>query len=136
MGAVDFTDWADRDLVLTLGTATYRVPVPSGEDMGKILASAIRGEVNLGQVAGPIPAEVQAVLDTIEPGTSPALGPVWQQLIDDNVPPYVRDRMAYYAVFFWARGREYADSLAKLLWTQRDLDTPPEEGEVVGPKDR
>lgn len=135
MSAVDFDEWVDGDLVLTLRGRTYRVPPRSVGEMGQILAAAARGEVNLGLAEGEVPAEVQAVLDTIKPGDHPALGDAWQQMIADNVPPYIRNRMAYYAVFYWARGKEFADRLAVQLWVPRDLDALlPEAGEEAGPK--
>lgn len=116
MSAVDFESWALPDLELTLGGRTYVVPPPSTEAAGQILAAAVRAEVKLGLVEGPVPPEVQAVLDTIG-DAHPALGEkVWQQLIDDNVLPPVRDRLAYYAVFYWAKGKEFADWIAATLW--------------------
>ena len=122
MAAVDFEEWAAAPgLPLTLGGRTYLVPSPSVADAKKVLAAAIRAEVRLGLVEGPIPDAVQAVLDTIEPGEHPALGPVYDQLAADGVPQVTVDRMAYYAVFYWARGKEYADTLARILWTPRDL---------------
>ena len=133
MSAVDFGEWAAVEgLTLTLGGRTYTVPPPTVGAMRQILAAAVRGEVNLRIVQGEIPAEVQEVLDTIGPHDHPALGPVYDQLVADDVPKLAIDRMAYYAVFYWARGREYADALARILWTPRDLDA---EAEEASPKD-
>lgn len=119
MPAVDFGEWAAVEgLTLTLGERTYVVPPPSVGAMRQILAAAVRGEVRLGLVEGEIPDEVQQVLDSI--GTEhPALGPVWDELAADGVPQAVADRMSYYAVFYWARGKAYADSLATILWGPR-----------------
>jgi hypothetical protein len=119
VGAVDFSEWVAPDLVLTLGGRTYKVPPPSVEQAKKIIAAAVRGEVNLRIVKGEIPAEIQAVLDTFDPIERPGLGPVAEQLVADGIPVETIDRMDYYAVFYWARGKEYADSLALVLWAPR-----------------
>ena len=107
---------------------------PSVAAAGKLLASALRAEVNLGISAGPLPDEVLNVLATIKPGEHPALGDVFQQLIDDGIDQATIDRMAYYAVFYWARGKGYADSIAAILWAPRDLTGTTEAGEVEAPK--
>lgn len=117
MGAVDFGEWVAPDLQITLGGRTYAVRPPSVEAAKKILAAAVRGEVKLGLEKGEVPAEVQAVLDTIGPDEHPALGDAYQQMVADGVPAATIDRVGYYAVFYWARGKAYADALAKILWT-------------------
>jgi len=133
MTAVAFEEWAASDLVLTFGGRTYTVRPPTVEAAKQILAAAVRGEVRFGLVKGPVPDEVQRVLDTI--GTShPGLGDdVYEQMVADGVPSPTIDRMSVYSVFYWARGKEYADALATILWTPREL---PEEtgGEAGGPK--
>jgi len=122
MGAVDFTEWAVPDLILTFRGVTYTVAPPSVADMKLILAAAARAEVNLRLVAGPLPPEVEELLATVG-DRHPALGDdVFDQMVADGVPGPAIDRMAYYAAFFWARGREYADRLAVFLWTPRDPD--------------
>ena len=132
MPAVDFGEWAAVDgLELTLGGRTYTAPPPSVRAARLVLAAAVRGEVNLGLVKGEVPAEVQEVLDTIGPDEHPALGPVYSELAADGVPQAVVDRMAYYAVFYWARGKAYADALARLMWSTPEA---PDGGGVVGPK--
>lgn len=120
MSAVDFEQWVTPDLELTLGGRTYSVRPPTVEVAKKILAAAVRAEVNLGLVKGEVPPEVESVLKTIEPGEHPALGEAYDQMVADGVPQPTIDRVAYYAVFFWARGRAYADSLAKILWLPRE----------------
>jgi len=130
--AVDFGEWAAVDgLPLTLGGRTYTVRPPSVRAMRQVLAAAVRAEVNLGLVQGEIPAEIQAVLDDIKPGEHPGLGDVYDQLDADGVPQVVVDRMTYYAVFYWARGKAYADSLATILWTPRDVG---DAGDTEAPK--
>ncbi|MFD6699685.1 MULTISPECIES: hypothetical protein [unclassified Microbacterium] len=120
MSAADFQAWAIPDLVIPLGGRDYSVRPPSVGNMGKLLACAVRGEIALGLAEGPIPDEVQAVLDTISPDEHPALGDVYQQMVDDGQHPVTIDRMAYYAIFYWAKGKEYADALAEVLWTPRE----------------
>lgn len=133
MTAADFASWAVPDLVLTLGERDYTVPPPSVDDMGKLLACAVRGEVKLGIVKGPIPDDVQGVLDTIRTDEHPALGQAtYERVVADGVHPTTIDRMAYYSVFFWARGKEYADQLAVLLWGREEAE--PADPEEPAPK--
>lgn len=129
MSAVDFETWAVPTLDLTLGGRTYKVQPPSVEAAKQLLASAVRGEVNLGIHKGPVPEEVESILRTIKPGTHPALGEVYDELIADGVHQATADRMAYYAVFYWARGKQYADAIATLLWAPRDAAASEEGGE-------
>ena len=114
--AVDFGEWAAPGLELTFGGGTYLVPPPTVEDAKKLLAMAVRAEIGLGLVKGDVPDEVQAVLDTIPSGEHPALGPAYALLVAADVPQPTIDRMAYYATFYWARGKGYADALARILW--------------------
>lgn len=130
--APDFAAWAVPDLVIPLGDRTYTVRPPSVGDMGKLLACAVRGEVNLGIVDGPIPDEVQEILDSIEPGEHPALGDTYARMVADGLNPTTIDRMAYYAVFYWARGKDYADALAVILFAPRD--DAEGEAETLAPK--
>lgn len=131
MTAVDFEQWVAPDLVLTLGGNTYRVSPPSVADAGRILALAVVAEVMLGISVGPVPDTVQDVVDGIGPGDHPALGAAYRQMIDDGLLPVTVDRAATYAIFFWARGREYADAIAKLIWTP----LAPVEAGGAAPKD-
>src|SRR5690606_8893748 len=101
----------------------------------KVLACAVRGEVNLNVVPGPIPDEVQAVLDTIKPDEHPALGDAYQEMVDAGLSPVTIDRLGYYAVFYWARGEEYADRLARILFTPREVDAEVESKAETRPKD-
>lgn len=120
MSAIDFGEWVAPDLKLQLGGRTYLVRPPTVEAAKMILAAAVRAEVNLELVNGEIPAEVQTILDSIGK-QQPALGEAHAAMVADGVPAPTIDRMAYYAVFYWARGKEYADTLAKMLWLPRDL---------------
>lgn len=133
MSAVDFEEWAAPDLVLTYGGRTYSVRPPSVEAAKQIIAAAVRGEVRLGLVRGEIPDEVHTILDTIG-DTHPALGDAYEQMVADGVPKATIDRMAYYAVFFWARGKSYADKLATILWMPRATENASSGGDA-SPKD-
>lgn len=119
--ASDFASWAVPDLVIPLGERTFSVRPPSTDDMGKLLACAVRGEVNLGIVEGPIPPGIQDVLDSIGEDEHPALGATFQEMVDAGVHPTTIDRMAYYSIFYWTRGKDYADTIAAVLWTPRDF---------------
>ena len=138
MTVVDFEAWARPNLELPLRGRTFVVRPPSVEATGQLLACAVRGEINLGIIDEELPAELQAVLDTIEPGTHPALGGTYQELVEAGVDPVTIDRMAYYAVYYWTRGPEYAMRLARILWTPRETDgeqgEPGAGGDGSGPK--
>ena len=131
---VNFDSWAIPALEITLGGKTYTVAPPSVARAKKILACAVRGEVNLGLAKGPVPPEVQAVLDTIGPDDHPALDNVYHQMVADGVDPRTIDRVAYYAIFYWARSKQYADWLAAILWTPRDEPTAEPEVDDGVPK--
>lgn len=125
MATVDFTDWAVADLVLTLGGRTYRVPPPSVDRAKQVLACVVRAEINLRLHPGPLPDELAALLaeiDTVPLGHVSLGVSVHEQLVADGLPPMTIDRMAYYALFHWARGKERADEIATALWAARDAD--------------
>lgn len=139
--ASDFKSWAVPNLVMPLGgrdgvVRDFVVRPPSVDDAAKVLACAIRGEVKLGMVEGPIPDDVQAVLDTIGPDEHPSLGEAYQEMVDAEVGQITIDRMIYYSIFYWARGEEYADTLARILWTPRDpaADIDAQDAEEPAPK--
>lgn len=122
MPTVDFTDWAVPDLVLTLGGHTYAVHPPSVDRARLVLACAVRSEVSLGLSAGPVPDELNVVLDGLDdtPLGVVTLGQgVYDALVADGHPPATIDRMAYYAMHFWARGKARADAIAVLAWTPK-----------------
>lgn len=126
MSAVDFEQWATPALQVTLGGRTFEVQPPSVDDAKKILAAAVRGEIHLGIVkAAEVPDGIVDVLSRIQPGEHFALGEAYAQMVEAGVPTATIDRVAYYAVFYWARGKRYADALAELLWTPREQEAPP-----------
>ncbi len=120
--ASDFAAWAQKDLVIPFGGKTYRVGPPNVDRAAILLACAIRGEVNLGVVKGPIPDEVEKVLDSIKEQHPALTEEVYEQMVADGVPKITIDRFAYYATFYWARSEQYADELARLLWTPREIE--------------
>lgn len=135
MSAVDFDAWATPPLPLTLGGRTYTVQPPSVADAAKVLAMAVRAEVNLGMTGHTtLPEGVQSVLDTIGPGEHPALGETYRELIEAGVSDATLARMGYYATFFWARGKAYADDLAVLLWAPRGTEDATEGAGDAAPK--
>jgi len=133
MPFTDFEEWVTPNLDLTLRGRTYTVRPPSVEAGKKIAAAAVRGEIKLGLIEGvtEVPAEIQRVLDTIEKGEHPALGDAYKAMLLNGLDSVTIDRAAYYAVFYWARGKEYADSLAKILWAPRDSG----DGDTAGDAD-
>ncbi|MDR6142388.1 hypothetical protein QE375_001942 [Microbacterium foliorum] len=137
--ATDFADWAIPALTLPPLPGrdgephVFVVQPPSVDDVSKLLACAVRGEVKLGIVKGPIPPQVQEILDTITPDQHPALGSTHQDMVAAGVHPETIGRAAYYSVFYWTRGRDYADSLAALLWGREQVDVG--EAEASAPKD-
>lgn len=138
MGTVDFTDWAVPDLVLTLGGRTYRVPPPSTDRARHVLACVVRAEISLGLASGPLPSELVPVLEELDktPLGHVSLGKdVHEQLVADGHPPVTIDRMAYYALFHWARGKNRADSIAAALWAPREHDDA-DGGGAAGERER
>lgn len=131
MGVADFDQWATPNLRLPLRGRTYEVRPPSVGAMAQVLAAAALGEINLGLVSGPLSAEHAAAIASLNPNAHPALGEVYDELVGDGVDPTTIDRMAYYAVFYWARGQDYADALAATLWTPRDVMAELSEDEQV-----
>lgn len=133
MSAVDFTEWAAPDLELTFGGRTFVVRPPSVDDAAKLLALAVRGEVNLGIAPQgvTVPEPILEVLASIGPDEHPALGSTFMEMREAGLSAATIDRAAYYAIFYWARGKRYADALATLLWAPRASDDGSEPGDVA-----
>ncbi len=134
MSAVDFGEWAAPDLVLRNlgadsegnGGRTFVVRPPSVNAMTKVMALAVRGEVELRMVtATEVPAPVQEIIDSIGPDEHPALGATFDEMRAADIADATVNRAAYYAIFYWARGKEYADALARLLWSPREEGAEP-----------
>lgn len=130
MGTVDFSEWVVQDLVIPLGGRTYRVPPPSVGRARTILALAVQSEIFLGLVKAEMPKDLQDAVNEVmdAPLGEITLGPdVYAQLIEDGHPAQTIDRMAYYAMHYWARGKARADALATLMWgTPKEDDAPGE----------
>lgn len=139
MSAVDFSDWAIPDLVITLGGKDYTVHPPSVEGAKSILALAVQSEILLHLAsADDVPPAIQEALDTLAQAGTPrgvvSLGQdVYDELVADGHPPVTIDRVALYAVYFWARGRARADAVAHYLWDPKDQETE-DDGEGESPK--
>ena len=131
---VDFAQWVTPDLVLPLRGELYQVRPPTVEAAQQIIAAAARAEINLGIAKGPVSAEVQEILDGIGPDDHPALGEAYEWMVANGVPAPDIDRAAYYAVFYWAKGRDYADKIARALWAPAADGEAPEESPA--PKER
>lgn len=129
MSAVDFAEWAAPDLTFTfpesafvqgtnVGGRTFTVRPPTVGNMEKVLALAIRGEVQFRLVdATEVPAPVQAIIDSIAPDEHPALGPTFAEMRDAGLNDPTINRTAYYTIFYWARGKQYADDFATEVYT-------------------
>lgn len=118
---VDFKQFASPDLLLPWGERTYVVPPPSVGDAPKIIAAAILAEIKLGITkTEDVPDGTLEVLNGIAPGEHFSLGSAYAEMQADGVPRETVDAMAFYAIFYWARGERYADDLATLLWAPRE----------------
>lgn len=136
---VDFTDWAVPDLVIPLGGHTYTVRPPSVARAPHVLACAVRAEHTIGLAHGPIPPDMQATLDALDatPLADVTLGAdVHAQMVADGHPPLTIDRVAYYAMLYWARGRAQADAIATLMWSPRDDESQGEQAPKAARRSR
>lgn len=136
MPTVDFAAWLTPSLDLPLGGRIYSVRPPSVERASQLLALAVKSEIGLGLVAGPLPDDLQAICDKLA-GSAFApvpLGPdVYDQMVADGVPSMDIDRVAYYAMHYWARGQAQADVIAELMWGA-DRDAGSGGGDSAHPK--
>lgn len=120
MTHVDFEAWVTPDLVLTVGGGTYRVSPPSVDRAGKILACTVRAEYSLGWAKGDLPESVAATLDALadESLEDLTLGAgVHREMVDAGLDPQTLQRLAYYAMFYWARGKATADAIGTAMWS-------------------
>lgn len=112
MSAVDFGAWAKPDLELLLGGRTFSVRPPSVAQARMVVALAVRFEVGEERT----PQEVRDVLATLPTDGHPALGDTYDELVEAGIDPVTLSRMGVYATLAWARGREYADAAAEIIW--------------------
>lgn len=135
MAAVDFTDWAVGDLVLTIGGKEYRSKPPTVGQGKLLLALAVQAEVRLGLVEGDMPADLAELVDAAAttPLSETSLGKeTRERLVSDGVNPETIRRMGIYGIFYWVRGKERADLLAEAMWRKED----EEAAEAEAPKGR
>lgn len=119
MGSVDFTEWAEPPLVLTLGGATYTMAPPSVEQAKTFIACAVHAEQRLGLIKGTIPDELKDLLAKVANTSVGVLGlgeSVVKDLRDAGASAVTIDRMGYYAIFYWVRGKARADEIALAFW--------------------
>lgn len=121
MSAVDFQQWATPDLVMKLGGRAFTVQPPSVEAAKQCLAAAVYAEAAI--FGGEVPDEVQEIVEELKGDTDdhPGLREAYSEMIEAGVDEHTIARMGTYSIFFWARGKRYADGLAALLWMPRDL---------------
>lgn len=132
----DFKAWAEPSLRLPWGDRIYEVHPPSVGDAKKVLAAAVRAEIELGLVdSKDVPDGALEVLNDIEPGDAFSLGAAYDEMAADGVPQRTIDRMAYYAVFYWARSEAYADWVATIMFAPREVaDVNPKARSSSQPK--
>jgi len=134
MASVDFTSWVVPDLKLTLGGVTYEVAPPDVERAKMILALTVREELRLGLSKGDLPEQLKTIIENAVSDRQLGeitLGPdVYERMVTDRVAVTTIERMAYYAMLFWARGQERADAIASALWAPKDdIDSGDDSGE-------
>lgn len=120
MGVVDFAQWAVPPLEVRLGGVTYMVPPPSVARARHLLALAAQSEIFLGLVKAEMPQDLQDVVDSLkdEPLADVTLTPeIHKKMVENGLPAMTIDRVAYYALHYWARGKPRADALAALFWS-------------------
>lgn len=133
MATVDFSGWVADDLQIPLGGKTYTVPPPSVDQAKGILACALQAEQRLGFTTRPLPDGMQEILDKLEGiplGHVSLTESVYSEMVADGVPAVTLNRVALYAVWFWAYGKKLAEAFAELLWAV------PDEDEATGGEDQ
>lgn len=134
MATVDFSSWAVPDLKVTLGGKRYAVRPPSVDEARVLVALCAQSEVSLGLATGPLDADLADVIDQVADkhiGDLSLTPEVHAEMLADGVAQMTVDRIAYYAVHYWVRGKARADALATLLWSPREAE-PDEDDEDVG----
>lgn len=139
MATVDFTDWAQGDLVLTIDGKEYRSKPPTVDHAKSLLALAVQAEIHLGLVKGDMPTDLKELVDAL--GTAPvaevSLGKeTREQLVADGVSPETVSRMGMYGIFYWARGKERADWLADAMWRKEAEEAAEKAAASSAPKGR
>ncbi len=129
MPSVDFAEWVEPNLLVTLGGRDYSVPPPSVADARIIVAFAVLAEHRLGLVrTEPDPALLELANAQTDPLPVITLGrAVYDQMVTDGVSDTTISRVGYYGMHYWARGKVQADYLAAAMWApDKDVtDTAP-----------
>lgn len=116
--SVDFAEWVEPNLLVTLGGRDYSIPPPSVADARIIVAFAVLAEHRLGLVKTESdPALLELANAQAEPLPVITLGrAVYDEMIADGVSDTTISRVGYYAMHYWARGKVQADWLAAAMW--------------------
>lgn len=124
MPSVDFAEWVEPNLLVTLGGRDYSIPPPSVADARIIVAFAVLAEHRLGLVkAEPDSALLELANAQTDPLPVITLGQaVYDQMITDGVSETTISRVGYYGMHYWARGKVQADWLASAMWAPGDAD--------------
>lgn len=127
MSSVDFTGWAEPPLELTLGGRVFTMPPPSVALGGTLAALTAHTEVQLGWASGPLDANFRTLVDKL--GEKPLGEVVFAEctmladMVEAGASQRTIDRMAFYAMLFWARGKERADAIAQAIWAKRAAES-------------
>jgi len=130
MPSVDFAAWVEPNLDVTLGGRDYSVPPPNVAKAKIIVALTVVSEHNLGLIKGDPDPEVVAIVDAQTDSLSMVtLGrDIYDRMVADGVTQITIDRVGYYALHYFARGKSQADWLAAAMWSPdvKDVtDTAP-----------
>lgn len=102
--------------------------------MRPILALVASAEVRLGLAAAELAPDLEEISKVLDgtPLAELTLGAeVYARMEADGVSPITRDRVGYYAMFYWARGKERADKIAAAMWTpDREISEDDVPGEA------
>jgi len=117
--SVDFTAWVEPDLDVTLGGVQYSCPPPSVAKAKIIVALAVVSEHRLGLVKDDPDPELVALTEAQDdPLAVITLGrDIYNRMVADGVTQITIDRVGYYALHYWARGKAQADWLAVAMWS-------------------
>jgi len=118
MPSVDFAAWVTPDLDVTLAGHAYSCPPPSVASARVIVALAAISEVRMGLTLTPVDPEIQAIGDAQKiPLSDITLGVDLASAMEaDGIDRDTIDRVGFYALHYWSRGKAMADAIATLLW--------------------
>lgn len=118
--SVDFTAWVEPNLDVTLGGVQYSCPPPSVAAAKIIVAFAVLSEHRLGLVTGDPDPELVELADSRADSRLAVItlgSTIYDRMVADGVTQTTIDRVGYYAMHFWARGKTQADWLAQAMWS-------------------